>query len=184
MEMTNCRLNSIVPGKAKSRRENPKNLVYAGFWLRFVAAVIDGLILGIPMAAIVAVCVTLLPNDVWIVVFDLTPFWMSELVLLLFLWPYYSAMESSRYQATFGKMLLGLIVTDLNGERVSFGRATGRHWAKVFSSYCVMLGYLTAGFDDKKQAWHDSIASCLVIRRPPDFRQDDRTFDPSDLSEV
>jgi uncharacterized RDD family membrane protein YckC len=173
-----------IARKANSRRENPNNLIYAGFWLRFVAWMIDGLILAVPTSAIVAVCVIQLPNAPWIVLLDLTPLWMYELLVLLLLWPYYSTMESSRYQATFGKMLLGLIVTDLNGEKVSFGRATGRHWAKVFSSYCAMLGYLMAGFDDKKQAWHDSIASCLVVRRPPDFRQDDRTFAPSGLSEV
>jgi uncharacterized RDD family membrane protein YckC/DNA-directed RNA polymerase subunit RPC12/RpoP len=170
-----------------SRRENPNDLVYAGFWLRFVAHLIDSLILAVPTSAIVAVCVTLfrnVPGNVpWNAVFDLTGFWVPELLLLLLTWPYYAPMESSRFQATFGKMLLGLIVTDLDGERVSFGRATGRHWAKVFSSFCFMLGYLTAGFDDKKQAWHDSISSCLVIRRPPDFRQNDRTSDPFELSE-
>jgi uncharacterized RDD family membrane protein YckC len=173
-----------IAGKSNSRRENPNNLVYAGFWLRFVAVIIDGLILGIPTSAVVAIVLVLFQDIPWLDILDMTGIWMPELLLLLMTWPYYSTMESSRYQATFGKMLLGLIVTDLKGERVSFGRASGRHWAKVFSSYCAMLGYLVAGFDDKKQAWHDSISSCLVIRRPPDFRQDDRTFDPSDLSEV
>jgi uncharacterized RDD family membrane protein YckC/DNA-directed RNA polymerase subunit RPC12/RpoP len=172
-----------IAGHAKSRRENPNNLVYAGFWLRFVAWMIDSLILAVPTSAIVAVCVMQFPNAAWGLLLELTPGWMYELLILLLLWPYYSMMESSRFQATFGKILLGLIVTDMNGERVSFGRASGRHWAKVFSSYCVMLGYLMAGFDDKKQAWHDSISSCLVIRRPPDFRQKERTLDPFDLSE-
>ncbi len=75
-------------------------------------------------------------------------------------------MESSSYQGTLGKMALGLIVTDLQGRRVTFGRASGRFFAKIITGLIPFaLGYIMAGFTEKKQALHDMIASCLVLRK-------------------
>jgi uncharacterized RDD family membrane protein YckC len=79
---------------------------------------------------------------------------------------YYSVMESSPWQATLGKRALGLQVTDLQGRRISFGRATGRYFAKIVSGLTLSIGYLMAGFTRRKQALHDIIAECLVVRRP------------------
>jgi uncharacterized RDD family membrane protein YckC len=79
---------------------------------------------------------------------------------------YYSLMESSPWQATLGKRALGLQVTDLHGNRISFGRATGRYFAKIVSGLTLSIGYLMAGFTRRKQALHDIISECLVIRRP------------------
>jgi uncharacterized RDD family membrane protein YckC len=76
-------------------------------------------------------------------------------------------MESSSLQATLGKMTIGIFVTDLNGSRISFGRATGRHFAKIVSTLVFFLGYLMAGFTQRKQALHDVIAGCLVMRKIP-----------------
>lgn len=157
-------------GRRPGERFQPQ---YAGFWLRFAAAVIDGLILAIPVSAVSAIAALLLMNLRWqwnwLADVPDVGFWSSELVLLALVWPYYVPLESSRFQGTLGKMLLGIIVTDMNGGRLTLSRATGRHFAKAISSYCCLLGYIMAGFDDQKQAWHDSIASCLVIRRPPDW---------------
>jgi len=72
-------------------------------------------------------------------------------------------MESSDKQATMGKMALGIIVTDLEGNRVSFGRATGRYFAKILSALILLIGYMMTGFTQKKQALHDMIAGTLVI---------------------
>lgn len=72
-------------------------------------------------------------------------------------------MESSPTQATLGKMTLGIIVTDTEGKRVSFGRATGRHWAKIISGLILFIGYFMAAFTSRKQALHDIIADCLVV---------------------
>jgi uncharacterized RDD family membrane protein YckC len=86
-------------------------------------------------------------------------------VMLVLQWLYFAWMESSEHQATLGKMALGLIVTDLNDQRVSFGRATGRFFAKIITSYTFFIGYIMAGFTEKKQALHDMIASTLVLRK-------------------
>ena len=79
-------------------------------------------------------------------------------------WLYYSLMESSKTQATLGKMALSLKVTDLEGNKISFGRATGRYFGKIISGMIMMIGYILAGITEKKQALHDMMAGCLVIR--------------------
>jgi uncharacterized RDD family membrane protein YckC len=80
-------------------------------------------------------------------------------------WLYWAQMESSPWQATLGKKLLGLKVTDLRGRRISFPRATGRHFAKNISALILLIGFLMAGFTEKKQTLHDMIARCLVVRK-------------------
>lgn len=80
-------------------------------------------------------------------------------------WLYEAGMESSKYQATLGKMALGMQVTDLNGQRISFGRATGRHFAKILSSMILMIGYIMVGFTERKQGLHDMLAGTLVVKK-------------------
>jgi len=80
-------------------------------------------------------------------------------------WLYGASLESSSRQATVGKMALGLKVTDLQGQRVSLARATGRHFAKIISVMTLYIGYIMAGFTDRHQALHDMIAGTLVERR-------------------
>ena len=88
---------------------------------------------------------------------------MASLVVT---WLYHALMESSEWQATVGKKALGLVVTDLDGRRVSFWRATGRHFAKIVTNMVpAFIGYIMAGFTEKKQALHDMIAGCLTLRR-------------------
>ena len=79
-------------------------------------------------------------------------------------WVYESLMESASKQATLGKMVLGLKVTDMEGRRISFSRATGRHFAKIISGMIFAVGYIMAGFTQRKQALHDMIAGTLVQR--------------------
>jgi uncharacterized RDD family membrane protein YckC len=74
-------------------------------------------------------------------------------------------MESSAWQGTLGKKALGLTVTDLEGRRISFGRATGRYFAKIISTLILCIGYMMAGFTERKQALHDMIAGTLVLRK-------------------
>ena len=80
-------------------------------------------------------------------------------------WLYFALLESSTRQATFGKMALGLFVTDLEGNRLSFARASGRYFSKIISGMTFTIGFLMAGFTAKKQALHDMIAGCLVLVR-------------------
>jgi uncharacterized RDD family membrane protein YckC len=81
-------------------------------------------------------------------------------------WLYYTYLESGENQATWGKQALGIYVTDLQGNRISFGRASGRFFAKIVTGLIPLgIGYIMAGFTERKQALHDMIASCLVLRR-------------------
>ena len=73
-------------------------------------------------------------------------------------------MLSSSYQATLGKMIFGMKVTDLSGNRLSFAHATGRHFAKWISSLTLCIGYIMVGFTERKQGLHDMIAGTLVRR--------------------
>jgi uncharacterized RDD family membrane protein YckC len=84
-------------------------------------------------------------------------------------WLYHAICESSPMQGSFGKKLLGISVTDLEGERIGFGRATGRHIGKAFSWLTSGVGFMMAGFTREKQALHDRLAGCRVcrfVRRP------------------
>jgi len=86
------------------------------------------------------------------------------LVLIIFPWYYHAKMESSFKQATLGKILLGIMVTDMNGNRLSFGKATVRFWTKIISAITV-IGFIIVLFTKKKQALHDIIADTLVINK-------------------
>jgi uncharacterized RDD family membrane protein YckC len=87
-------------------------------------------------------------------------------VSVLAQWLYFAGMESSQYQGTLGKMALGLVVTDMNGQPISFARASGRFFSKLITGLVPFaIGYIMAGFTEKKQALHDMIASCLVLRK-------------------
>jgi uncharacterized RDD family membrane protein YckC len=152
---------------------------YAGFWLRFLALLIDNAVMGIGFVLLLIPLIFLTglrglideirPNedmsDVGIFMFIVLIF-LAATVSLVFTWLYHALMESSEWQATVGKKVLGLVVTDMAGQRVSFGRSTGRHFAKIITNMVpAFIGYIMAGFTEKKQALHDMIAGCLVLRR-------------------
>ncbi|HEY4678350.1 MAG TPA: RDD family protein, partial [Candidatus Angelobacter sp.] len=77
---------------------------------------------------------------------------------------YFALQESSAHQATVGKRAMNIYVTDLQGRRISFGQATGRHFSRVLSSI-LAIGYIMVAFTEKKQGLHDIIAGTLVKRR-------------------
>src|SRR5208283_3281564 len=79
-------------------------------------------------------------------------------------WLYEALMLSSSYQATLGKMIFGMKVTDLNGNRLSFAHATGRHFAKWLSGMILGIGYIMVAFTERKQGLHDLIAGTVVPR--------------------
>jgi uncharacterized RDD family membrane protein YckC len=79
-------------------------------------------------------------------------------------WLYYTLLESSALQATLGKALIGIKVTDEQRRRISLIRANARHWAKILSTLTLGFGYLMAGFTRRKQALHDFVAGTLVVR--------------------
>jgi uncharacterized RDD family membrane protein YckC len=153
---------------------------YGGFWVRFVAYLIDGLILGIPSGIVV---VTLFvravktgvrlgqtpPSDPSQALATIMPILVTLLPVMFFLfllqWLYFAGMESSARQGTLGKIAMSLRVTNSEGRRLSFGHATGRFFAKIVSGMIPLaLGYIMAGFTAKKQALHDMIAGTLVLK--------------------
>ncbi len=88
-----------------------------------------------------------------------------RLLALMAGWIYFASMESSGWQATLGKKALGLKVTDLAGNRITFARASGRFFGKLLSGMILMIGFFMAGFTERKQALHDILAGCLVLRQ-------------------
>ncbi|MBL0309533.1 MAG: RDD family protein [Bacteroidetes bacterium] len=78
---------------------------------------------------------------------------------------YYSLMESSKYQGTLGKIVLGIRVTGLNNERVSLSTALLRNLSKILSGLILGIGYLMIIFDSRKQGLHDKIADTLIVRQ-------------------
>jgi uncharacterized RDD family membrane protein YckC len=154
--------------------------LYAGFWLRFLAYIIDAIILGVFQVPIliggaimmgVASAIANLPRGGDPFATGFPPVFAAFLSLFVLVavvggWLYHALLESSEWQATLGKKILGLEVTDLNGARVSFARASARHFAKFISSFIPLgIGYILAGVTEKKQALHDMIAGCLVLRK-------------------
>jgi uncharacterized RDD family membrane protein YckC len=90
---------------------------------------------------------------------------VTQFVFLAIQTLYYSLMESSNHQASIGKIVLGLKVTDLNGNKIDFTKALVRNLSKIISSLILMIGYLMAAFTDKKQALHDMVANTLVVKK-------------------
>jgi uncharacterized RDD family membrane protein YckC len=145
--------------------QGSRQVVYAGFWLRVAAIFIDALILDLVLIPPLfyhfgnAAMMSMLygGNDAK----------SSQINAICFVagWLYFALMESSSLQGSFGKMALGLKVTDLHGERITFWRASGRHFATIISGFIFFIGYFMAGFTEKKQALHDMIAGTLVVRK-------------------
>lgn len=152
---------------------------YAGFFKRLAAAFIDWLVFsGVSMLFVGVifhfspVFETLDKNRGPLALEDLPALMRVAYLFMVFSfsmaimgWLYYALMESSKKQATLGKIAVGIRVTDLQGNQISFGRATSRYFARILSSMFFGIGYLMAGFTEKKQALHDRVAQTLVVNK-------------------
>jgi uncharacterized RDD family membrane protein YckC len=165
--------------------ENQTEKRYAGFWLRVSPAVFDFLILGFLMALFVS-CVAIYkgmppalmnlrpgdPPDVVIAAFG-KPAIFAMLGFFVFVsWLYCALLECSPWQGTLGKKFFGLYVTDVQGNRLTFGRASrryfcGRFWLCVpsFGGLYFTTDCLCSGLTARKQALHDVISGCVVLKR-------------------
>jgi uncharacterized RDD family membrane protein YckC len=136
---------------------------YAGFGRRVGAFVIDMLLVYV---------VLFVGGAVWITQGMKGNPQLNAWILLLYPavwavgWLYWAGLESSGLQGTVGKRAAGLMVTDIAGQRISFGRATGRYFGKILSAMLFYVGFLMAAFTDKKQALHDMLSGTLVVLRP------------------
>ena len=151
----------------------------AGFWRRLAASIIDLLILLIITGTAAAylglgegwrMLLMILRkqpvmNDDGAIVTSLIPMPVGTFLLVVFVlipWIYFAVLESSRNQATLGKMACRVIVSDLHGNQVSFARATLRHFSKFISLFLFFTGFLCIGYTRYHQGFHDVIAATLV----------------------
>ena len=142
---------------------------FAGFWLRFVAYIIDAIVMQIPLTVVGSL--TGLTMGMRGMGWDGMSIGAGSYatgtgfaISIVATWLYASLMESSAWQATLGKKALGLLVTDEAGNRISFARATGRHFGQYVSAIILGVGYMMAGWTRRKQALHDMMAGTLVYR--------------------
>jgi uncharacterized RDD family membrane protein YckC len=158
---------AAYPGATTYPAASSGGVRYGGFWIRFVAAILDGIIVQVvvlPLAFVAggvsgfAGVMGGIPREGLGILGGLIGF----VIGIFGTWLYEALMESSSRQATLGKMIFGMKVTDLYGNRISFGRATGRHFGKYLSGLTLLIGYIMAGFTERKQALHDMLAGTLV----------------------
>jgi uncharacterized RDD family membrane protein YckC len=148
---------------------------YGGFWWRVLAYILDAIILQIAtsiIGGIFGVGLALPLTGLGAgenAAFGMMMFGMIGASLVIN-WLYFAIME-----ATVGKLAVGVVVTDLRGERLTFARATGRYFAKILSSLILCIGYIMVAFTERKQGLHDIVASTLVYKtRDPSVLFDNR----------
>ena len=158
------------------------DFAYAGFGLRLAAIIIDFVIISSAMWILFFILGAIgfgifassaesfdpasggVPDETAIMAM-MGGLGLVYLITIIGQWLYFALQESSPAQATLGKRAVGIIVTDEEGERISFGRATGRYFGKMISGIILAVGYIMAAFTEKKQALHDMIAHTLVVKR-------------------
>jgi uncharacterized RDD family membrane protein YckC len=149
---------------------------YGGFWIRFVAVMIDGIILGVAGSALQILLLgrsfrsfTQIrpgapPDEALAALGSMMGILGASMLIGTVIGASYEGFFISRLGATPGKMALGLKVVRPNGGPVSLGRAVGRYFAKWLSSITLGIGYIIAGFDAEKRAMHDMIVDTRVIK--------------------
>lgn len=154
-------------------KETSKDTKYAGFWLRFAAYVIDYIVVDLLMLVPYLIG-SLILEYVDAYYYDITDETSLILIAIAFVilgigslmaLLYYPILHSSKWQATLGKMAVGIKVVDIYGNRISFLRAFGRYFATIISTVILFIGYIMAGFTEKKQTLHDIIAGTLVVKK-------------------
>lgn len=128
-------------------------LVYAGFWVRTAAYILDGILLAVVNFLLGLVLAEVVPNA------------LESIIEVLLGACYFSLMEASENQATLGKMALGLKVGDHNGDTITLANAFGRYFAKIVSALILCIGFMMVGWDPKCQGLHDKMANTYVFFR-------------------
>lgn len=152
--------------------QQPNRMVYGDFGIRFAAKLIDGIIgwvlgmiinLGLAMAFFGAFIFQPKPNDPAVMgkflAYQGTTFLAGVAVAVLYSWFFLS-----RYDATPGKMALGLKVVRSDGSKLSTGRIVGRYFSEWLSGAILFVGYIMAGFDEERRTLHDRICDTRVIK--------------------
>jgi len=159
-----------------------ENSNYAGFWLRFVAVIIDWIIISILQSVVIMPIFAMLgvgfastsgfdinsiseEDAIGMAAAFMAAASAAMTISFVIRTLYFTLMESSKYQATLGKMALGLKVTDMNGNKLDFVKALLRQLGKIISGMIMLIGYIMAGLTEKKQALHDILAGALVVKK-------------------
>jgi len=144
-----CGLSFQPPATSRQSAVSTATAVnYASVWARFVALIIDAIIVAVASGLVTA-----------------GTFGAGVVVTFIGPWLYEAFMLSSEWQATVGKRAMNMVVTGIDGTRISFARATGRHFAKYLSAFILGVRLIMNFFTAKKQALHDLIAETLVVNR-------------------
>ncbi|GAB2538423.1 RDD family protein [Rhodanobacter koreensis] len=160
---------------------------YAGFWKRVGAYILDAIILYFPQALIqkalgvdaakeaLQQAAVNAAGDPHLMIAAQEQFyaamWPAMLLGIVIGWLYFAICESSAWQGTLGKLALGIRVTDMQGNRISFPRALGRYAAKILSGIILCIGYLMVAWTQRKQGLHDLIVGTLVLNgRASEFK--------------
>lgn len=149
-------LNTAEIEAMPNRKDRPG--LYAGFWRRVLAYLIDALIIGVPIALIELIVRMVLIN------FGRGVVLLADVPLGLLGWLYFALMESSSRMATIGKIVVGLRVVGEHGARISFLRATGRYFGLLLTDMTFGIGFLICAWTRRKQATHDMISRTFVVR--------------------
>jgi|GEM_PF-1875666 len=162
-------LQKVVAGEKVETPQSDTEVLYAGFWRRFGAFIIDTLLFYLVIGLVSAIFLGIVrgtANGTTQNGRNAALLIMNILAILSFavLWLYYAIMESSSSQATLGKKIFHIKVTDLQGNRLSFGKATARFWSKAISLFILGIGFIITAFTGRKQALHDLMAGTLVVQ--------------------
>jgi uncharacterized RDD family membrane protein YckC len=161
--------------------EQNKDFKFAALWKRAVAFIVDMAIVITLFCLLIHTVNVLLALPVeYAPIFErgvalkMSPYVEEHFIEIVLLYsflkltvliPYFTLLESSRLQATFGKLLLGIRIVDLSGKRISLARGVGRFFAKALSEQVLLIGYFMAAFSEKKQTLHDLLAGTLVVTK-------------------
>ncbi|MGB3271206.1 MAG: RDD family protein [Rhodanobacter sp.] len=161
---------------------------YAGFWKRVAAYILDAIVLYIPNnllimrsmgdgAAQEAMKQTMLsaPGDMHVMMAAYSQYYATMstplIITAVLTWLYFAVCESSPWQATLGKLALGIRVTDMEGRRIGIGRALLRYLAKFLSAFILCIGFLMVAWTRRKQGLHDMLCGTLVLNgRASEFK--------------
>jgi uncharacterized RDD family membrane protein YckC len=126
-------------------------LEYAGFWIRTGAYLIDSIILYV-VAFVVGLAMADLASEA-----------IAGVINLVIAASYFSVMEASGYQATLGKMAVGIKVGDHNGNPIGVLNSIGRYFGKFISALLLCIGFMMVGWDERNQGIHDKLANTFVF---------------------
>lgn len=175
VEVDSGQVSPYAPPKAPVHDDSEHvaggHVVYAGFWKRVAASIIDSFVTTSLVYAVLIPLVMI--SGAGFGAFAGEPdamaagggivmvvFYLISLLIPLF---YLTWMHSSGNQATLGKMAVGIKVTSGEGHRISFWLAFGRYFAYILSSLLLMIGLIMAAFTERKQALHDLMCNTLVV---------------------